>query len=200
MIGKSKKISMSEFKKYRRTNIAEMREYELLETLPDYVSISQADLDNGSPKLGDMIARNPKNHKDQWLVAKEYFEANFEEIPENAGEKAVYEMSIDCGRSGYLEGIFVAPKRYVEELTKGHIEVYFGEVLGKHSEVFGTLSDADIKIVSDDENIVSIFEENRISSGHNPFEYTPNGSIEVNGREFDDQFTIGEIFDECFGK
>jgi hypothetical protein len=28
--------------------------------------------------LGDMIARNPKNHSDQWLVAKQYFEDNFE--------------------------------------------------------------------------------------------------------------------------
>jgi uncharacterized protein YozE (UPF0346 family) len=25
-----------------------------------------------------MIARNPKNHDDQWLVAKQYFEDNFE--------------------------------------------------------------------------------------------------------------------------
>ena len=33
------------------------------------VSISEADLNNGSPKIGDMIARNPKNHNDKWLVA-----------------------------------------------------------------------------------------------------------------------------------
>jgi len=26
-----------------------------------------------------MIARNPKNHNDKWLVAKQYFEDNFEE-------------------------------------------------------------------------------------------------------------------------
>lgn len=42
------------------------------------VSISDADRQNGSPKIGDMIARNPKNHNDQWLVAKQYFEDNFE--------------------------------------------------------------------------------------------------------------------------
>lgn len=45
------------------------------------VFISKEDRKNGSPKLGDMIGRNPKNHKDQWLVAKQYFEDNFEEIP-----------------------------------------------------------------------------------------------------------------------
>lgn len=73
---------MSEFKQYRRTQIAEMRPYELgedLRALP-VLSISQADLDNGSPKPGDMIARNPKNHGDIWLVAKQYFEDNFEPL------------------------------------------------------------------------------------------------------------------------
>ena len=45
---------------------------------PLTVSISDVDLANGSPKEGDMIARNPKNHLDQWLVAEQYFNDNFE--------------------------------------------------------------------------------------------------------------------------
>jgi hypothetical protein len=44
------------------------------------VSISAEDRKNGSPKLGDMIARNPKNHKDQWLIAEQYFKDNFEPL------------------------------------------------------------------------------------------------------------------------
>jgi len=48
---------------------------------PDFdtsgVSISQEDLVNGSPKEGDMIAVNSDNNKDMWLVAKEFFEANY---------------------------------------------------------------------------------------------------------------------------
>lgn len=71
---------MNEFKQYRRSNIAEMRPYIEGEILDGKVSISQADLDNGSPMIGDMIARNPKNHNDQWLVAKEYFLENFVEL------------------------------------------------------------------------------------------------------------------------
>ena len=82
---------MSEFKKYRRTQIAEMRpvtdeEIELgrLITTKTHsrpaISISDVDLQNGSPKKGDMIARNPKNHDDQWLVAAQYFSDNFEPI------------------------------------------------------------------------------------------------------------------------
>lgn len=65
---------MTGFKKYRRTNIAEMREYVLDEDLT-YISVSKTDFprtDKG------MIARNPENHKDQWYVARAYFEANFE--------------------------------------------------------------------------------------------------------------------------
>jgi len=73
---------MGEFKKYRRKGLSEMREYVEGEILPSKVSISEADKLNGSPKLGDMIARNPLNHEDQWLVAKDYFEQNLE-IVEN---------------------------------------------------------------------------------------------------------------------
>jgi hypothetical protein len=71
---------MSEFKQYQRKQIAELRPFQEGEELSERISISQADRDNGSPKVGDMIARNPKNHDDQWLVAKQYFEDNFEPV------------------------------------------------------------------------------------------------------------------------
>ena len=70
---------MPEFTEYRRTQIAEMIPWD-----PDYpmehVSVSKPDRDAGSPKAGDMIARNPKNHSDQWLVAAQYFADNFESL------------------------------------------------------------------------------------------------------------------------
>lgn len=77
---------MNEFKQYKRTQIAEMRKVTQDEVDNPYsfvdknISISQADLDNGSPKIGDMIARNPKNHADQWLVSEQYYKDNFEDI------------------------------------------------------------------------------------------------------------------------
>jgi len=67
---------MSEWKKYRRTNIAEMRPYIEGENLHN---ISVSDVDYPRIDMG-MIARNPKNHKDKWYVARKYFEENFEEI------------------------------------------------------------------------------------------------------------------------
>lgn len=77
---------MSEFKQYRRSAIAELlpvTEDETFAALPlNGISISEIDLQNGSPKIVDMIARNPQNHDEQWLVAADYFEANFEELEE----------------------------------------------------------------------------------------------------------------------
>ena len=70
---------MAEFKQYSRTGLSEMTPWLPTTNMKD-VSVSQADKDNGSPKQGDMIARNPKSHKDLWLVAKQYFEDNLEEI------------------------------------------------------------------------------------------------------------------------
>ena len=90
------------FREYRRKQIAELRPV-TQQDIQDYaanegviivqayaensdplieVSITEADRSAGSPKLGDMIARNPKNHEDQWLVAKQYFEDNFEIVKE----------------------------------------------------------------------------------------------------------------------
>lgn len=69
---------MSDFKQYRRKQIAELRPYRSGEILHGAVSVSAEDRAAGSPKPGDMIARNPKNHADQWLVAAQYFADNFE--------------------------------------------------------------------------------------------------------------------------
>jgi hypothetical protein len=66
-----------EFKQYRRKQIAELRPYVPGENM-DGISVSDADAKAGSPKPGDMIARNPENHEDQWLVAAQYFADNFE--------------------------------------------------------------------------------------------------------------------------
>ena len=71
---------MSEYSKYRRKQIAELRPYVPGEVLDGTISVSTVDRENGSPKEGDMIARNPKNHDDKWLVAMQYFLDNFEEV------------------------------------------------------------------------------------------------------------------------
>ncbi len=69
----------NEFKQYKRKGLSEMRPYVKGENIIlAGISISTEDLNNGSPKEGDTIARNPLNHADQWLVAKKYFDENLE--------------------------------------------------------------------------------------------------------------------------
>ena len=64
---------------YHRTNLAEMIPWTKDLDMTG-ISISQVDLDEGSPKVGDMIARNPSNHQDKWLISKAYFEDNFAQL------------------------------------------------------------------------------------------------------------------------
>jgi len=67
------------YKEYVRTGTTQMRPYIPGEPISDKLSISDADKKNGSPRLGDMIARNKDNPDDQWLVAAQYFRDNFKE-------------------------------------------------------------------------------------------------------------------------
>ncbi len=87
--------------------------------------------------------------------------------------KALYSYNVDCGRMGELEGLFIAEQSDVKKLIGK--DVYFGEVLGKHSEIYGTVDEDEIKEISTDIDLIdkleSLFEGSTIS-GYNPFEYT----------------------------
>jgi hypothetical protein len=67
---------MDAFKKYKRKGLSEMRPYVVGE---DLSGISVSDEDKKLDSLdGGYVARNPKNHADQWYVAKKYFDDNLE--------------------------------------------------------------------------------------------------------------------------
>lgn len=86
--------------------------------------------------------------------------------------KAVYKLHFDCGRMGQLDGLFIAEKEKVKELIDSGREVYFGEVLGKHSEIMGPIEEPDdITLVSEDEEVIRVIEENNLENGFNPFDY-----------------------------
>ena len=86
--------------------------------------------------------------------------------------KAIYEFYWDCGRQGDVSGTFIANKEDVEKAIGS--EVYFGEILGKHSEIHGTLDEDDLVIKSEDQDFIAKFETIMgvdYSSGHNPLNY-----------------------------
>jgi len=86
--------------------------------------------------------------------------------------KKIYKFYWDCGRMGELEGLFIADSKDVKQII-GH-EIYFGEVLGKHSEIYGELKKGDLTVKTDDQDFIAkfivIFGEGTIS-GYNPFDY-----------------------------
>jgi len=72
------------FKQFRRKELAELRPYVKGE---DLTGISVSETDDPENDMG-MIARNPKNHKDQWYIARQYFEDNFiENVTEMKNDK-----------------------------------------------------------------------------------------------------------------
>ena len=73
------KASPTVWREYKRVGLTEMTPYIDGMDVSD-VSIATADLAQGSPTVGDMIARNPENHMDMWLVSEKYFKENLEEF------------------------------------------------------------------------------------------------------------------------
>lgn len=111
---------------------------------------------------------------------------------ENENAKAVYKLHFDCGKQGSLEGLFTAKKEHVKWLLESGTEVYFGEVLGKHSEVMGPIEEGDITLVSDDLNVIKVIEENGLQNGYDPFDYSVEGCErdEFNGMELSEVMVI----------
>lgn len=83
--------------------------------------------------------------------------------------RKIYKFEADFGRMGDLEGVFVSTDEALQELYGK--QIYFGEVLGKHSEVFLTLKPDHITEVTDDEKFIELFEKYGLENGYNPFDY-----------------------------
>jgi hypothetical protein len=88
-------VSSPGFTRYRRTQIGEMRPYVEGEILTGHVTISDADKARGSPKPGNMIARNPANHGDQWLVRGSISRRTSNQSPMNSQKGARHGHNID---------------------------------------------------------------------------------------------------------
>lgn len=84
----------------------------------------------------------------------------------------IYEFHWDCGRMGDIQGMFIADDADVERLIGQ--QIYFGEVLGKHSEISGELEINDLTVMTDDQTFIEKFIEimgDGTISGYNPFDY-----------------------------
>lgn len=90
--------------------------------------------------------------------------------------KAIYEFYWNCGRMGDVSATFVETKENVAKLLAYDGDIYFGEILGKHSEVYGKVKPEHITLITDDQEFIDKFEEimgESWSTGNNPFEHLP---------------------------
>ena len=86
--------------------------------------------------------------------------------------KVIARFFWDCGRSGDVEGLFTCTQEALDNAYGKY--VHFGEILGKHSEVSGTLSREDITILTEDQDFIEKFEAivgAGTVTGHNPLHY-----------------------------
>lgn len=70
---------------------------------------------------------------------------------------------------GDLHGIFVATDDQIQQALGK--DAYFGEVLGKHSDIIVCLKGDMFKVVTDDRDFVGKFIQYRCESGLNPLHY-----------------------------
>lgn len=81
--------------------------------------------------------------------------------------KKLYRYYLDCGRMGSLGGLFVADDELVKKCIG--IEVYFGEVLGKHSDVAAVLQDDQLSVLTDDQDFIDkAVEYGLVPTGYDP--------------------------------
>lgn len=86
--------------------------------------------------------------------------------------KGIYSFKWDCGRMGDLTGMFVADSADVKNIIGKR--VYFGDVLGKHSDVEGTVKSVDFTLETDDQEFIAKFEDifgEDFATGYNPLDY-----------------------------
>lgn len=84
----------------------------------------------------------------------------------------LYKFYWDCGRMGDLEGLFIATQEQIDSIMGK--DIYFGEVLGKHSEIYGTIDAGDITKIDFGNDAVlklkDVFGKTTLS-GYNPLDY-----------------------------
>lgn len=85
----------------------------------------------------------------------------------------LWKFDWDCGRMGDLSGLFAASQEDINNIVGQ--EIYFGEVLGKHSEIYGTLEATDLTLIDIPEEyvqkIVDAAGSGHCISGYSPFDY-----------------------------
>jgi len=109
-------------------------------------------------------------------------------------DKSLWKFYWDCGRSGEVEGLFTATEDEVKEIIGKN--AYFGEILGKHSDVYGTIEENEVAKIDINPEIVKVITEKlgKTWCGYNPLDY-----VQYECSVCGESLPIGE-FDKEIGK
>jgi len=86
--------------------------------------------------------------------------------------KKIYKYVLDYSRMGYVDGLFIAEESEIQAAMGKTI--YFGEILGKYSEVIDDLTEDSLTVLSDNQDFIAKFIEvmgDGTISGYNPLDY-----------------------------
>lgn len=90
--------------------------------------------------------------------------------------KVLVKFRWDYARCGDVEGLFITTQKELKASYGKY--VYFGEILGKHSEVDGELNKSDFKIITQDqdfiEKLINLFDGETLM-GCNPLDVLAEG-------------------------
>jgi len=102
--------------------------------------------------------------------------------------KYLWRFHVDCGRQGDLEGLFVATEQEIKDTIGKY--AYFGEVLGKHSEIYGDIEEKEItKVDLDSETVAKVSKIlGDTWSGFNPMHYIQYKCSNCGDRYHTDEF------------
>jgi len=88
----------------------------------------------------------------------------------------IYKFHADLNRMGELSGVFTASNDDVAKIIGE--DVYFGEILGKHSDIHFDMEDHMFTLVTEDENFIKLFNQYDLQTGTNPFAYVDINELE----------------------
>ena len=82
----------------------------------------------------------------------------------------IFKYSLNYGRMGTLEGMFFSTEEEIGKILGK--EIYFGDVLGKHSNINVEFERSDFEVVEvTDDFVKTIKELGLVPNGYNPLEY-----------------------------
>lgn len=87
----------------------------------------------------------------------------------------LFRWTYEAGRGGSLQGVFASTQEIIDAAIGE--KAYFGEVLGKHSDVVVVLASGQFETLTDDQDFIDkATKYGLVDSGHNPLEYlNPEG-------------------------